>query len=59
MKLSRMWDIAGCRFILSTNRINDIYKLKSLIEKEFCECKVNDYIGQPKEDGYQSFMKLI
>ena len=59
MKLSRMWDIAGCRCILSTNRINDIYKLKSLIEKEFGECKINDYLSQPKGDGYQSLHMYI
>ena len=59
MKLSRMWDIAGCRCILSTTRITDIYKLKSLIEKEFGECKVNDYLSQPKGDGYQSLHMYI
>lgn len=59
MKLSRMWDIAGCRCILSTNRLSDIFKLKSLIEKEFVDCKINDYVTTPKEDGYQSLHMYI
>ena len=59
MNLSRMWDIAGCRCILSSNKVNDIYKLKSLIEKEFGPCKINDHITPPKPDGYRSLHMYI
>lgn len=59
MKLSRMWDIAGCRCILRTSRTDDINKLKSLIEKDFGNCKINDYVSTPKDDGYQSLHMYI
>ncbi|HLO43339.1 MAG TPA: hypothetical protein VK175_03330 [Leadbetterella sp.] len=54
MRLSRMWDIAGCRSIVRNNR--DLHKLLKLLkENEEIEIKKEkDYINQPKEDGYKS-----
>lgn len=55
MKLSRMWDIAGCRCILNTNDESKLYQILSAIKKEYGEnCKVNDYVLKPKESGYRS-----
>jgi len=59
MNLSRMWDIAGCRCILSSDKIGDIYKLQTLIEKKFGACKINDHIATPKQDGYRSLHMYI
>jgi len=59
MKLSRMWDIGGCRCILKSN--NDVYKLKELIEThpELTIRKEYDYIKVPKEEGYKSLHLFV
>lgn len=54
MKLSRMWDIAGCRCILNSNDESKLYKLLGVINNEYGgTCKVKDYIKGPKESGYR------
>jgi len=54
MPLSRMWDIAGCRCILNSDDESLIFKLKDTLIKEFGECKINDHVSKPKQDGYRS-----
>lgn len=56
MNLSRMWDIAGCRCIMSSPDIDKLYKLLSVIQNEYGqECKINDYVNKgPKPSGYRS-----
>lgn len=56
-QFSRMWDIAGCRCILNNDR--EVYRLKKLIEKKFNVKKVNDYIENPKPNGYRSLHLYI
>lgn len=54
MQLSRMWDIAGCRCIFSSDDETSIYKLADALVKEFGNCKINDHVSNPKKDGYRS-----
>ena len=55
MNLSRMWDIAGCRCIMSSPDINKLYQLRDVILKEFgADCKINDHVAKPKTSGYRS-----
>lgn len=55
MKLSRMWDIAGCRCILESPDEEKLYKLLHVIQDEFGhDCKINDYVEEPKASGYRS-----
>lgn len=55
MNLSRMWDIAGCRCIFNTTDEERLYKLLKKIQKEYGkDCKVNDYVIEPKDSGYRS-----
>lgn len=55
MKLSRMWDIAGCRCILNSPNNEKLYKLLEAIKKEYGDsCKINDRILSPEESGYRS-----
>lgn len=55
MKLSRMWDIAGCRCIINSTDIDKLYKLLEVVENEYGEdCKINDYVEEPKSSGYRS-----
>lgn len=55
MTLSRMWDIAGCRCILSAPGDEKIYQLRDIILNEFGDCcKVNDRIARPQASGYRS-----
>ena len=55
MNLSRMWDIAGCRCILTTSDCEKVYRLLDEIKKEYGEdIKINDYIASPKDSGYRS-----
>lgn len=51
-KFARMWDISGCRCIVDNDR--EIYKLEKLIAKKFKIRKRNDYIKEPKPNGYKS-----
>ncbi len=54
MKFSRMWDIGGCRCIVSSNE--EVYRLKKLIEQnQYLEIrKEKDYIKNPQPEGYKS-----
>lgn len=55
MKLSRMWDIAGCRCILNSPNTDNLYKLFAAIKNEYGEdCKKKDYVEGPKASGYRS-----
>lgn len=55
MNLSRMWDIAGCRCILNTTEVDKLYKLLKKIQKEYGrDCKINDYVDNPRKSGYRS-----
>lgn len=56
MKLSQMQDIGGCRAVLSNVKLakklyQDYYMKGDLKHKRV---KVNDYISNPKKDGYRS-----
>lgn len=57
MKFSRMWDIGGCRCILRNDK--EIYRLKSIIEKELIVRKTYDYIINPQEEGYRSLHLFV
>lgn len=52
MRFSRMWDVAGCRCILKND--SQVEKLKNKIKEKLEIVKENDYITEPKEDGYKS-----
>lgn len=52
MKLSRMWDIAGCRVIVKNNE--EVYKYRDEILKKLDVRKETDYILKPKKNGYKS-----
>lgn len=55
MDLSRMWDIAGCRCILNSFDNKRLYRLLKVIQEEYgYDCKLNDYVLNPKESGYRS-----
>lgn len=55
MKLSRMWDIAGCRCIIHSPNNERLFKLLDVITNEYGEdCKVNEYIDQSRSSGYRS-----
>jgi len=60
MKLSQMQDIGGCRAIVENIvRANELIKMYKDAEaknpKRNTPAKVNDYIAEPKEDGYRSY----
>ena len=55
MKLSRMWDIAGCRCIIHSPDYVKLYKLLQEIENEYGpNIKETDYVKWPKPSGYRS-----
>ncbi len=55
MNLSRMWDIAGCRCIMSVSSTEKLYQLKDVLLEEYgVDSKVNDHINTPKDSGYRS-----
>lgn len=55
MTLSRMWDIAGCRCIISVPGVEKLYQLKDVIINEYGNsCKINDRIQKPQASGYRS-----
>lgn len=57
-QLARLEDIAGCRCILRNNE--EVYRLKRLLEKElFIKSDRNDYIAEPKPDGYKSLHLIV
>ena len=50
-----MWDIAGCRCILKSLDKKRLYRLLKVIQDEYGhDCKLNDYVLNPKESGYRS-----
>lgn len=62
MRLSRMWDIAGCRCIISTPNEQSIFKLVNNVvkSKEIIERRTaNDYVTSPKPDGYRSYHMYV
>lgn len=55
MKLSRMWDIAGCRCIFPSSDEKHLYTLLDKIKEEYgSDCKFHDYVKNPRETGYRS-----
>jgi ppGpp synthetase/RelA/SpoT-type nucleotidyltranferase len=57
-QLPRIEDIAGCRCILRSN--NEVYKLKEILgEGLFIKSDRNDYIANPKPDGYKSLHLIV
>ena len=52
MQLDRMWDIAGCRCILTSNKM--VYKLREKLYENLNIVKEYDYIKNPQESGYKS-----
>lgn len=62
MKLSRMWDIAGCRCILFNLIEDKIYRMADEIsEIDGIDEKTegNDYVLQAKPDGYRSYHMYV
>lgn len=56
--LHRIEDIAGCRCILSNN--DQVYQLKQLLSNElYIRSDRNDYIQNPKPDGYKSLHLIV
>lgn len=57
-QLPRIEDIAGCRCILKNNE--QVYKLKEILGNElFIKSDRNDYIKNPKPDGYKSLHLIV
>lgn len=57
-QLPRIEDIAGCRCILKSNE--QVYKLKDILNDQlFIKSDRNDYIANPKEDGYRSLHLIV
>ncbi len=52
MDLDRMWDIAGCRCVFSSEK--NVYKLLNTLEDKVVIRKKNDYYTNPQETGYKS-----
>ena len=52
MQLDRMWDVAGCRCILNTNK--QVYEIRSKLYACLNIIKEYDYIKKPRQSGYQS-----
>jgi len=59
MELDRMWDIAGCRFIMKNER--QIKKLAKQIEKEYfiLESQTRNYYSQDSGTGYKALHLYI
>lgn len=62
MRLSRMWDIAGCRCIILSDDEKKIFKIaeglrasKDIIERR----SPNDYVTDAKLDGYRSYHMYV
>ena len=56
LTLSQMQDIAGCRAIVSS--VEHVYELAKMYQPKYAEHEldaVNDYIRNPKSDGYRSY----
>ncbi|MEO8761710.1 MAG: hypothetical protein ABI388_09740 [Bacteroidia bacterium] len=57
MELSRMWDVAGCRCIVRSDK--EVYKLKELIGSVLEIKKEYDYIISPQSEGYKSLHLFV
>lgn len=57
MKLSRMWDIGGCRVIFDNNK--DVYDFKEKVSSVLKIRKEYDYIKNPQKDGYKSLHLFV
>jgi ppGpp synthetase/RelA/SpoT-type nucleotidyltranferase len=53
MQLDTMGDIAGCRCIVQTEV--QVLKVVELLEKKFIITNRNDYLSNPKNDGYNAY----
>ncbi len=57
-QLPRIEDIAGCRCILKSN--DQVYKLKKILNNQlYIKSDRNDYIANPKSDGYKSLHLIV
>ena len=59
MSLYGMQDLGGCRVIVPT--VTDVYKIANEYEnsrKRHILCKENDYIIEPKQDGYRCLHRV-
>ena len=57
-QLPRIEDIAGCRCILKNNE--QVYRLKEILKDElYIKSDRNDYIANPKPDGYKSLHLIV
>lgn len=59
MSLFGMQDIGGCRVIVPT--VDDVYKIANAYENSRIRhilCKENDYLKNPKKDGYRSLHRV-
>lgn len=57
MQLGNMGDIAGCRIMVY--RKEALSKVKDVIHNSFKVLSVNDYISEPKADGYNGYHVYI
>ena len=57
MQFDRMWDIAGCRCIVKSEK--DILRLKELLSSKLFIRKENDYVTTPRASGYRSLHLYI
>lgn len=59
MGLNGMQDIGGCRVVVPT--VNDVYEFSNAYENSRVRhklCKENDYIKNPKKDGYRCLHRV-
>ena len=59
MSLRNMQDLGGCRVVVP--KIEDVYKVSDEFENSRVRhklCKENDYIKDPKKDGYRSLHRI-
>lgn len=53
LDLSRMRDIGGCRVVIEPNSLEVLYKFADYVASRNRECKVIDYVSQPRSSGYR------
>jgi putative GTP pyrophosphokinase len=51
MRLCQMEDIGGCRVVLPS--LDEVYRVLARIRHNWPDCRVTDYIANPKDDGYR------
>ena len=54
MDLSRMRDIGGCRVVLATDSIDDLYRLAEHIQNANASTRLIDYVVSPRRSGYRA-----